>query len=164
VSGGRAARGCGGCETDGSAAPGTGRRTARCHRNFDAADTDAYENANLEKLETNGTAACVGKGRVMQPDPPQGEISALGSVTEQTCTLRVTRRSRCIRRPAEFGNSSALDAGLLAGTQAVEHYEMSRYGTIKAMGGQLGMNNAAKLLDETLQEERKADQAVVADC
>jgi ferritin-like metal-binding protein YciE len=58
----------------------------------------------------------------------------------------------------EFGNSSALDAGLLAGAQAVEHYEMSRYGTLKAWAAKLGMNNAVKLLDETLQEEKKADQ------
>jgi ferritin-like metal-binding protein YciE len=58
----------------------------------------------------------------------------------------------------DFGNSSALDAGLLAGAQAVEHYEISRYGTLKAWAAKLGMNNAVKLLDETLQEEKKTDQ------
>jgi ferritin-like metal-binding protein YciE len=58
----------------------------------------------------------------------------------------------------DFGNSAALDAGLLAGAQAVEHYEMSRYGTLKAWAAKLGMNNAVKLLDETLQEEKNADQ------
>jgi ferritin-like metal-binding protein YciE len=58
----------------------------------------------------------------------------------------------------EFSDSPALDAGLLAGAQAVEHHEMSRYGTLKAWAIKLGMNNAVHLLDETLQQEKKADQ------
>jgi ferritin-like metal-binding protein YciE len=58
----------------------------------------------------------------------------------------------------EFKDSEALDAGLTASGQAVEHYEMARYGTLKAWATQLGMRDAAKLLDETLQEEMKADK------
>ena len=58
---------------------------------------------------------------------------------------------------AEFADSEALDAGLIAAAQAVEHYEMSRYGTLKTWAGQLGMNDAAKLLDETLSEEKETD-------
>jgi ferritin-like metal-binding protein YciE len=58
----------------------------------------------------------------------------------------------------EFKGSEALDAGLLASAQAVEHYEISRYGTLKSWAGQLGMQEAAKLLDTTLQEEKKTDQ------
>jgi ferritin-like metal-binding protein YciE len=57
----------------------------------------------------------------------------------------------------EYAGSEALDAGLLAGGQAVEHYEMSRYGTLKAWATQLGMQDAAALLDQTLQEEKKTD-------
>ena len=57
----------------------------------------------------------------------------------------------------EYKGSPALDAGLLAAAQAVEHYEMSRYGTLKAWATQLGMKDAAALLDQTLQEERKTD-------
>jgi ferritin-like metal-binding protein YciE len=57
----------------------------------------------------------------------------------------------------EYANSEALDAGLLAGGQAVEHYEMSRYGTLKTWAGQLGMKDAAALLDQKLQEEKKTD-------
>jgi ferritin-like metal-binding protein YciE len=57
----------------------------------------------------------------------------------------------------EYAGSEALDAGLLAGGQAVEHYEMSRYGTLKTWATQLGMKDAAALLDQTLQEEKKAD-------
>jgi ferritin-like metal-binding protein YciE len=57
----------------------------------------------------------------------------------------------------DYANSEALDAGLLAGGQAVEHYEMSRYGALKTWATQLGMKEAAALLDQTLQEEKKTD-------
>ncbi len=57
----------------------------------------------------------------------------------------------------EFEGAPALDAGLTAAAQAVEHYEMARYGTLKTWATQLGMPEAAKLLDATLQEEKKAD-------
>ena len=57
----------------------------------------------------------------------------------------------------EYKGCEALDAGLLAAAQAVEHYEISRYGTLKQWALQLGMKDAARLLDETLQEERKTD-------
>ena len=58
----------------------------------------------------------------------------------------------------EFKGSDVLDAGLLSSAQAVEHYEISRYGTLKSWAGQLGMSEAVKLLDTTLQEEKKTDQ------
>ncbi|MBW9086883.1 ferritin-like domain-containing protein [Rhizobium wenxiniae] len=57
----------------------------------------------------------------------------------------------------EFKGTPALDAGLLAAAQAVEHYEISRYGTLHAWAEQLGMKDAAKLLAETLKEESKTD-------
>jgi ferritin-like metal-binding protein YciE len=57
----------------------------------------------------------------------------------------------------EYKGCEALDAGLLAAAQAVEHYEISRYGTLKQWALQLGMTDAARLLDETLQEEKKTD-------
>ncbi|MBS7696525.1 MULTISPECIES: ferritin-like domain-containing protein [unclassified Chelatococcus] len=58
----------------------------------------------------------------------------------------------------EFGGSPALDAGLAASAQAVEHYEIARYGTLKTWAKQLGMTDAAKLLDQTLEEEIKTDK------
>jgi ferritin-like metal-binding protein YciE len=58
----------------------------------------------------------------------------------------------------DFKGSDALDAGLLAGAQAVEHYEISRYGTLKAWAAELGLKDAAKLLDETLKEEEQTDK------
>ena len=56
-----------------------------------------------------------------------------------------------------FKGTSALDAGLISSAQAVEHYEITRYGTLKRWAQVLGMDDAAKLLDETLQEESQTD-------
>ncbi len=58
---------------------------------------------------------------------------------------------------ADFGDTEAGDAVLIGCGQAVEHYEIARYGMLKAWAMQLGMKDAAKLLDATLQEEKKAD-------
>ncbi len=60
----------------------------------------------------------------------------------------------------EFGDSDALDAGLLAGAQAVEHYEISRYGTMIAWAQHLGLDDAVPLLEETLEQEKATDSAL----
>jgi ferritin-like metal-binding protein YciE len=60
----------------------------------------------------------------------------------------------------EYKGTPALDAGLLAAAQTVEHYEISRYGTLKTWAGELGMDEAVKLLDATLAEEKKTDAAL----
>jgi ferritin-like metal-binding protein YciE len=60
----------------------------------------------------------------------------------------------------EYKGSPALDAGLLAAAQAVEHYEISRYGTLKAWAEELGLDGAAELLQETLDEEEATDEAL----
>jgi ferritin-like metal-binding protein YciE len=61
---------------------------------------------------------------------------------------------------SDFKNSPAHDAGLLASAQAVEHYEISRYGTLRAWAEKLGMRDAVELLDATLAEEKKTDEAL----
>lgn len=60
----------------------------------------------------------------------------------------------------EFKGTPALDAGLLAAAQAVEHYEISRYGTLRAWARQLGHRDAVTLLDATLEEESDTDDAL----
>ena len=60
----------------------------------------------------------------------------------------------------EFKGAPALDAGLLAAAQAVEHYEIARYGTLKTWAAELGLNRAVKLLETTLAEEKKTDAAL----
>jgi ferritin-like metal-binding protein YciE len=59
-----------------------------------------------------------------------------------------------------YADTPALDAGLLAAAQAVEHYEISRYGTLKAWAAKLNMPQAIRLLDETLAEEKKTDETL----
>jgi ferritin-like metal-binding protein YciE len=57
----------------------------------------------------------------------------------------------------EYADTDALDPGLLAAAQAVEHYEISRYGTLKTWAAQLGLRNVVPLLEATLAEEKKTD-------
>ncbi len=60
----------------------------------------------------------------------------------------------------EYKGTPALDAGLLAAAQAVEHYEIARYGTLKTWASELGLDQAVRLLDATLSEEKKTDEAL----
>ena len=60
----------------------------------------------------------------------------------------------------EFKGSPALDAGLISSAQAVEHYEITRYGTLKTWALQLGMKDAAALFEATLGEESATDEAL----
>jgi ferritin-like metal-binding protein YciE len=60
----------------------------------------------------------------------------------------------------EFRGAPALDAGLLAAAQAVEHYEIARYGSLKTWASELGLKQSVKLLDATLLEEKKTDDTL----
>ena len=100
-------------------------------------------------------------------DETEGRVERLQQVFEMIGKpARWPRPCRWIKEHPEEGDeimedyagSEALDAGLLAGGQAVEHYEMSRYGTLKTWATRSwGMNEASTLLDQTLQEEKKTD-------
>jgi ferritin-like metal-binding protein YciE len=61
---------------------------------------------------------------------------------------------------SEYKGMPALDAGLLAAAQAVEHYEMSRYGTLRTWAQEMGLSGAVELLDATLKEEKATDAAL----
>jgi ferritin-like metal-binding protein YciE len=58
----------------------------------------------------------------------------------------------------EYKGSPALDAGLIAAAQSVEHYEIGRYGTLATWADELGLTEAARLLKQTLGEEEETDQ------
>jgi ferritin-like metal-binding protein YciE len=60
----------------------------------------------------------------------------------------------------KYNGMPALDAGLLAAAQAVEHYEISRYGTLKCWATELGYDDAVRLLDATLKEEKNTDSTL----
>ena len=96
----------------------------------------------------------------------EGQVDRLEKIFEQMGKAARAKPCEAIQGLVEegkevmddFKDSPALDAGLLAGAQAVEHYEISRYGTLKSWANQLGMRDAAKLLEETLQEEKRTDE------
>ena len=98
-------------------------------------------------------------------DETEGQIERLVQIFEliekpartKTCdaVLGIVEEGKEVME--DFEGSEALDAGLLAGAQAVEHYEISRYGTLKTWASQLGLRDVAELLDKTLQEEKKTD-------
>jgi ferritin-like metal-binding protein YciE len=60
----------------------------------------------------------------------------------------------------QYADTPALDAGLLSAAQSVEHYEISRYGTLKAWAQKLNNPQAVKLIDQTLAEEKKTDETL----
>jgi ferritin-like metal-binding protein YciE len=59
---------------------------------------------------------------------------------------------------SDIDQSSLRDAGLIAAANRVEHYEIAAYGSARTFAQTLGMTEAASLLEQTLQEEKKADQ------
>lgn len=62
----------------------------------------------------------------------------------------------------EFKGTAALDAGLISSAQAVEHYEITRYGTLRRWAQELGLKDAVALLEQTLEEESKTDTDLTA--
>jgi len=81
---------------------------------------------------------------------PQGKTcAAIVGITEEGAEIM-----------DEYKGSPALDAGLLAAAQAVEHYEISRYGTLRTWAEELDLGDAAQLLQETLDEEEATDEAL----
>ena len=59
---------------------------------------------------------------------------------------------------SQRGENVVIDAGLIAAIQKVEHYEIAAYGTVRAFADRLGQQEAAALLEETLEEEKEADR------
>ena len=61
---------------------------------------------------------------------------------------------------AEIPKSPVLDAAIIGAAQKVEHYEISGYGTARTMAEMLGQQDAAELLEETLEEEKATDETL----
>ena len=97
----------------------------------------------------------------------QGQIDRLDQVVESSDEIRI-KRMKChameglVEEAQELIDSlekgEVLDAGLIGAAQKVEHYEIATYGTLAALAKKLGYTQAAKLLEETLQEEKNTDQ------
>ncbi|MBU9808472.1 ferritin-like domain-containing protein [Rahnella perminowiae] len=97
----------------------------------------------------------------------QGQIERLDQVVELSDDLRI-KRMKChaleglVAEAQELIDSvekgEVLDAGLIGAAQKVEHYEIATYGTLVAMAKKLGYTDVAKLLHETLEEEKRTDE------
>jgi len=120
----------------------------------------------LPKMAKNAQSPELAKAFEAHRDETQVHIERLEQVFEiigksprgKTCDAIVGILDEGKEIMEDFADTQALDPGMLAAAQAVEHYEISRYGTLKTWATQLGYTDAAKLLDATLQEEIKTDK------
>jgi ferritin-like metal-binding protein YciE len=101
-------------------------------------------------------------------DETEGQIERLEQIFEQLGKAARGKKCEAIEGILdegkeimdEYADTPALDAGLLAAAQAVEHSEISRYGTLKAWAAKLDMPQAVKLLEQTLAEEKNTDETL----
>jgi len=105
-------------------------------------------------------------GFLKHRDETQGQIERLEQVFEiigkpargKTCEAIQGIIAEANEIIEEFDGSIALDAGLISSAQAVEHYEIARYGTLIAWAKQLGHKQAVTLLQQNLAEEEATDK------
>jgi ferritin-like metal-binding protein YciE len=124
--------------------------------------------ATLPKMEKAAQAGELKKAFAKHRTETEGHVARLEKVfaiidkkpQAKTCDAIVGITDEDAKIMKEYKGSPALDAGLLAAAQAVEHYEISRYGTMKTWAQELGLHDAIRLLDQTLLEEKKTDEAL----
>lgn len=123
----------------------------------------------LKALPKMARAAQSEEGRagfLQHRDETQGQVERLEQVFEmlskpargKTCEAIQGILAEGEEIIDEFKGSPALDAGLISSAQAVEHYEIARYGTLIAWANQLGLKDAVPLLKQSLQEEEATDK------
>lgn len=120
----------------------------------------------LPKMAKAATAPELKAGFEQHLEETEGHIERLEQIFEllgkpargKTCDaiLGIIEEGKSIMD--EFKGTVALDAGLISAAQAVEHYEIARYGTLKTWATQLGMKDAVALFDATLKEEEATDK------
>jgi ferritin-like metal-binding protein YciE len=121
--------------------------------------------ATLPKMAKAAQSPDLKKAFEKHRDETEGHVTRLEKVfaaidkkpQAKTCDAIVGITEEGAEIMKEYKGSPALDAGLLAAAQAVEHYEMSRYGTLRTWAQELGLNDAVRMLEQTLEEEKKTD-------
>ncbi|RMQ49497.1 hypothetical protein ALQ04_03509 [Pseudomonas cichorii] len=124
----------------------------------------------LPKLARASTNPKLAEAFNMHLEETQGQIQRIDQLVEQA-EIKL-KRVKCIAMEGlieeskelldEIEKGPVLDAGLIAACQKVEHYEIAGYGTLIAMAKHLGLDDAASLLGETLEEEKSADEKLTA--
>lgn len=120
---------------------------------------------NLPKMARKAASADLGSAFEEHIEQTEGQVVRLEQIFEMIGKAPRGKRCPAIDGLAEEAgeiieeakDDTVRDAGMLAAAQAVEHYEISRYGTLAAWADKLGMTDAAVLLRETLQEEKDTD-------
>ena len=128
------------------------RRSCRHFRKWQRPRKARSSKPHLKKhhTETEGHTVRLEKVFAIIEKKPQGKTcAAIVGITDEGAEIM-----------QEYKGSPALDAGLLGAAQAVEHYEISRYGTLIAWAEELGLDDAVSLLEETLEEEEATDEAL----
>ena len=118
--------------------------------------TRAAQSADLKaafeqhRAETEGQVERLEQIFEMLGEDPEGKVcAAINGILDEGEEVMET-----------YKNSAALDAGLVASAQAVEHYEIARYGTLASWAACLGMPDAQALLEDSLAEETATDEAL----
>jgi len=97
----------------------------------------------------------------------QGQVQRLEQIFEHLSARPKGKKCAAMEGLIEEGkelmqedieDESVMDAGLIAAAQKVEHYEIASYGTVRTWAQQLGLNEVAQLLEQTLEEEKQADK------
>ena len=102
------------------------------------------------KTETEGQVSRLEQVFELIDEKPQGKkCAAIEGILEEGQEIM-----------KEYKGSPALDAGLLSAAQAVEHYEISRYGTLRTWAEEMGLDRAAELLQQTLDQEEATDRSL----
>ena len=120
----------------------------------------------LPKMARAAQSEELRKGFEMHKEQTDGQIERLQQVFEiigkraqgKTCEAMQGLIAEGEEIMEEFKGTPALDAGLISAAQAIEHYEIARYGTLKAWAQQLGYKDAVGLLEATLKEESQTDE------
>ena len=132
-----------------------------------------FHDLTLSRVEVSGKPGAVQSSELAaafekHQTETEGHVSRLEEVFSiigkkpqgKTCAAIVGITDEGAEIMEEYEGSPALDAGLLAAAQAVEHYEISRYGTMRTWAEELGLDEAVSLLDATLEEEKATDEAL----
>lgn len=113
-----------------------------------AASDDKLQEALRSHLEET-------RGHVQRLEQIKGQLGINGSQTCEGMAGLVKEGEEIL---GESGTPASKDAAIIAAAQRVEHYEIAAYGTARTLAGELGHDEAKRLLDETLDEESAADE------
>src|SRR6476661_4863771 len=113
-------------------------------------------NKSLPRMIDNATNAQLKQGLKSHLGETQGHVKRLEQVFQM-----LGQKPKAVTCPAIDG-INVLDAAIIAAGQAVEHYEITRYGSLIAWANKLGRSDAAKVLEQTLNEEKAADKKLTS--